>query len=571
MSGPGTEQRPASVAPVEAASDARHNPLLDRLPPRTARTVQQLHLLSLVVAALLLIYDFTRRSFKFDEWDFLANRGVRLFGPDGLLYPHNQHWSTIPILVWRAIFDLVGVHDYWLYALPLVAAHLLCAHLLWRIMLRHDVDPWVATILAATFVVVGIGGGDLTWAFQFGFVGSLAFGLLAVEAIEHDGRILPALWGTCALMCSGLGVPMVIGTGLVALARRRYVLALLATAIPGVIFAIWWLKFGSGLGTTLVVYGVTVVLRPSLTALVKFTWSGLTFSFAGYVDLPSVVGAVLAVVLGVAVLWRRNVPAALAVTSIAVYGFIGLGRLSPDESRYSYFTIALVLPLLGQLVTALIRVAKIRQVVLVGLVVLVPLNLVLLQRRAAATAQPNPEQSAIGAAAYLIHNGEKFSGSAATNYLTGMSLQENLTVATLTTMIARGQFSVPARVPPDALAAERQVLQVFASPQRAYPGSTALLASRPSACKRINQSTSVTLDLSGPSSFRVEAPFVPPAIPQGLATASVELESTSPAQTLGTAAYIRPDDRWLNLPAGNYRTVVLSSVLGGFTVCPGTQ
>jgi len=66
----------------------------DRAPPRqpdgpsvsfrTAPAVRTAHILSLTVAALLLAYWSTRQWFRLDEWDFLANRGVRL-GAQGLL------------------------------------------------------------------------------------------------------------------------------------------------------------------------------------------------------------------------------------------------------------------------------------------------------------------------------------------------------------------------------------------------------------------------------------------------------------------------------------------------------
>ena len=55
------------------------------------------------------------------------------------------------------MFDLVGVRHYWLYTIPMILAHVAIVHLLWRLMLRHGVNPWTATLLVATFAVLAVG------------------------------------------------------------------------------------------------------------------------------------------------------------------------------------------------------------------------------------------------------------------------------------------------------------------------------------------------------------------------------------------------------------------------------
>ncbi len=519
--------------------------------------VRQLHVLSLVIAASLLLYNFTSpRWFNYDEWDFLANRSVHLFGGNGILYPHNEHWSTIPILIWRALFSLVGVHHYWLYALPLIVAHLVCAHLLWRLMLRHDIDLWVATLLSATFLVLGVGWQNLTWAFQIGFVGSLAFGLLSIEAVEEDKLVLPAVWGTCALMCSGMGVPMVVGSGLVALARRRPVLAIAATAPPAAIYALWG------------VYIARLSEHPYFGTLPSFVWNGLTFSLASYLDLPRIGGVAVVVLLALGAVWWRDVPAALAVATIPVYGFIGLGRIDPMQSRYSYFAIALVIPLFGRIITVIIRYRKMRPVVLIGLCVLLTLNLIKLQSTVSLlNSVSNPEQSSIEAAAYLINNGEKFPEEALTYYTPWMHLQEAVTVASLTTMIARNQFSAPAHVAPASLRAERIALNVFASHERANAAISTVSTSPEPVCHPLSYSPLVRINLSAPASLRLEDPHFSTGIPFEPSSVSVELILATGGPPIFTDAFIYPGDQWLNLPGGEARTAILSALYGSVSVC----
>ncbi len=291
-----------------------------------ARTV---HLLTLVVAGVFLLREASSHWFYLDEWDYLANRGVRVGGRHGVFFPHNEHWTTIPILIWRGIFNVVGVRDYWLYAVPLVVAHLVVAYLLWRLMVRHNVDPWTATFLVAAFAVLGVGSQELLRAFQIGFVGSLLFGLLAVEAVENDQLWLPAVWGVLAIMCSDIGVPMVVGAVLVAFARRKPRAAALAAVPPALVFLLWYEVIGrQG-------HRCRHVARQSQfrrTRVVHLDWSD--GERRGVSSTPlSYVGAVLISILAGAAVVRRNVPAALAATTLALVCVRGIRQTAARCGR----------------------------------------------------------------------------------------------------------------------------------------------------------------------------------------------------------------------------------------------
>jgi hypothetical protein len=74
----------------------------------TDRPVRQraaiLHGISLAVALPLLLWIDRHQWFSGDEWDFLVRRGVFGHSEIGLLEPHNEHWSTFPVLISRALF-----------------------------------------------------------------------------------------------------------------------------------------------------------------------------------------------------------------------------------------------------------------------------------------------------------------------------------------------------------------------------------------------------------------------------------------------------------------------------------
>lgn len=149
------------------------------------------HLASLVGILSALVVLSRGQWFFGDEWDFLLFRGVA-HPAVGVFYPHNEHWSTLPILWYRAVFQVFALRSYWPYLLSLFAIHLAVVHLLWRCVIRAGVPASIATVGAAAFGLFGAGSENLLWAFQIGFVGSLAAGLglgLAVNGPPERRRV----------------------------------------------------------------------------------------------------------------------------------------------------------------------------------------------------------------------------------------------------------------------------------------------------------------------------------------------------------------------------------------------
>jgi hypothetical protein len=171
--------------------------------------------------------------FYFDEWDFLAARKAGDLGD--LFRPHNEHWSTIPILSYRVLYSFVGLRSYLPYQFVVVALHVTAAWLLWLIMRRARVQPWLATAAASLFALFGSGYQDIISAFQVGFTGALVLGLTHLLLADHDGPSdrrdwLGLLAGLAGLMMAGVAVTMVIVVGLAVLLRRGWRAALLHTA-----------------------------------------------------------------------------------------------------------------------------------------------------------------------------------------------------------------------------------------------------------------------------------------------------------------------------------------------------
>jgi hypothetical protein len=381
----------------------------------TARWVVVLHSLSLLIAGAVLLRVNRRQWFFGDEWAYLtdvASHRVDLFAP------HNEHWQTVPKLVYWLLVELFGVRSYLPYTLLLVAAHLVVAHLLWRIALRAGAEPFVATVLVGVFALLGAGAENLLWAFQLGFLFSLLFGFVGVLLVDHDDRnvlrdLAAAVAGLVAVMSSGIGVPMVVVVAMVTWLRRGLITALRISALPGVAFLLWFLTQGrDSVGTT------TSITLESLLQVPRFAWFGLTSSLDRAVGMDAV-GAVIVgglVVFGVRRATVRGPSQLAAVGAVGVllmYCFIGVGRtgLGVEEAaatRYSYIALALLLPLVALAVTWVVSGIRAPLVVTSVLGVLLLAQNVDLLRQASGD-EAEREQAVKGqilAAASLLDSGE---------------------------------------------------------------------------------------------------------------------------------------------------------------------
>lgn len=308
---------------------------------------------AVLVVALPVLFHYGREQWFFlDEWDFLAGRDIR--SPNDLLRPHNEHWSTVPIIMYRLVFRAVGLNHYWPYLALAIGGHLAAASLLRATMRRAGADPWIATATATLLVSLGSGRHNILWGFQVAWTLSLAFGLAHLLLADHDGprdrRDLAGLaCGLVAIMSSGIGVPMVVGVGASVLFRRGWVAAAGHTVPLGAIYLLWyfWQRPPQYAGT------------PSST--ISFASDMVRNAFVQFSSGPLWANLlVLVVVAGfVATLWRvrsggrvrLEAPlVGMITTALVAVLMISIGRSGiafPDlayADRYVYIVVALTLP-----------------------------------------------------------------------------------------------------------------------------------------------------------------------------------------------------------------------------------
>jgi hypothetical protein len=309
---------------------------------------------------VLLIQD--RRLWFFrDDFGFLLDTHLSHRAVTTLLSPHNEHWSTFPLLAFRAMWHLFGLRHYLPYALMPLLLHGGLAICLTVLMRRAGVGPWPAVLggLVFAYLAGGAGAENTLWAFQIGFIGSCLAGVLALICLDtaaaHDDYGWRNRWFwageaalIAALMCSGMGVPMVITAGAWGLLRRHWVYALRVVAVPFVIYVLWYVGWGHRGFASAPSLSAGLERAPAAAA------RGVVHVWSAAIGIPGA-GALMLVALVVCVVLARHrrrlaaLGAAGLIGLLAEFLIVGFGRSEVDagyvlHSRYLYVGLVLTSP-----------------------------------------------------------------------------------------------------------------------------------------------------------------------------------------------------------------------------------
>ena len=313
-------------------------------------------------AAVLIVQD--RRLWFFrDDFGFLLGRHISQQPVESLMTPHNEHWSALPVIAFRGMWQIFGLRHYLPYALMPLLLHLALAVCVAILVRRAGVGPWPAVLTALVFAYLagGAGAENTLWAFQIGFIGSCLGGVVALICFDLARAHPDDRWGrrwfwigevflVAALMCSGMGVPMVITAAAWALLRGGPAAALRTAAVPVVVYAVWYAVWGhSGFSAPPLASGLVHAPVAAANAIGNI-WNVAT-------AMPGAGPAVL-VALVFAVVWTRHQPplrtlgAAGLVGLAAEYLIVGFGRAKLDldyieHSRYLYVGLVLCTPAVG--------------------------------------------------------------------------------------------------------------------------------------------------------------------------------------------------------------------------------
>jgi len=350
----GTSTR-SRTAKSDAAGERFKRRIATRVPLRL-RAPLIVHLGSLAIVLAYLLRLGRSQWFFGDEWDFLVDRGLR-GARLGLFQPHNEHWSTTPILIFRALYSGFGLRTYIPYLLVIFLLHLALAHVLWLIMCRGGINPWLSSGVILTFLVGGAGSENLMWAFQIGFVGAVLFGLIALLLVNDPRPSLArdaaaAAVAVFSLTWSAMAIPMVAACGCLAWAKRGWRSALRVVGPPALVYMAWFRLVGhEGMDQSVATTGKLLVVP-------DYVWRGLVTTVEGYTFLegagPVVLLAVTFTVIRRGNWWKTRAAAipATAIGAVLLYASVASGRVAfgveqANAGRYHYLAWALLVPTLG--------------------------------------------------------------------------------------------------------------------------------------------------------------------------------------------------------------------------------
>jgi hypothetical protein len=273
--------------------------------------------------------------FEHDDWDYLVLRKAGDFGD--LVRPHNGHWETIPVLVYRMIWALFGL-TYRPYQLVSIILSLIGAALFLVVLLRARIRPWIALIFATLLVLFAPAQFNVALKVtSITFVGfAVPLGLTQLLLADHEGPRNRRDWfglaaGLAAVLCSSVAIAMLFVVGVAMALTRGWRIMAFHVLPPAIAFTVWFAAIGhKDLGA-----GQPARLRP-LPSAVHFAVVLVTGTFEEFTRSHGI-GDVLVVafVAGLVVLLRRSspqrrqqaaIPVALLLGAFVFATETGLGR-----------------------------------------------------------------------------------------------------------------------------------------------------------------------------------------------------------------------------------------------------
>jgi hypothetical protein len=308
--------------------------------------------LGVLTSTVVLVWHAREMWFFGDEWDFLYHRALSGGDGPGLLAPHNEHWSTIPLILYRVMWQVVGLQHYQVWMLMPILTLMVGSVALYALLRRAGATAWIAVICALVLAWNGAGE-DTLWAFQVGFLGSLTAGIIGCLVVQEwqstRGLVLANAMALVALMCSGLGIPMVAWMTLFALMLRGWRIALSVGTIPTLVYAAWYSAYGVSATEQ-----ADQLPDASASAFLAYLWAGISHVWDVTTGMPQVGMAVFLGLAAAAFLVKTTdklhaLAVAGVVTTLFGYAMLAVSRAEfgveqANSLRYVPLGLVLTLP-----------------------------------------------------------------------------------------------------------------------------------------------------------------------------------------------------------------------------------
>ena len=292
-------------------------------------------------------------TFFWDEFGLIYWRQDWSF--NSLMQPSNEHWSLVPMVLYKTMFMTIGLRSYVPYLAVLLLLHVATAAALYRYA-RRDGNGLTALAIATVLLFFGAGYEYLFWGAGIFQLMAVAAGVWAV-VLSLDGPPIrrPRTVATLlvvSIASAGMGLFFLAATWMTLILakghRRELWIAIPAT----VIYGLWYATMGHSAVSS------SAFTLDSLVRVPEFLRSGVAAALGSLVGLGSLAGnfAGLFLVLLIAALFliQRRVDRGVIVGTtglVAQFVITGLVR-DPSESglsRYQYVAAVFILMIVASL------------------------------------------------------------------------------------------------------------------------------------------------------------------------------------------------------------------------------
>jgi hypothetical protein len=297
---------------------------------------------------VLVLLDAQRApsTFFYDEWGFVQyRRGWSLFG---FVQPHAGHLVAVPAFIYRVGFELFGLTSYRPFRVMVILTHLGLATAVF-VYVRRRVHDLVAGAAALSIAVLGSGWQNIYFPFSVSHTLALALGIVAWILLDR-GNSRADLGATAAhlvaILTSGLGVSVMIGTAARCAANREWMRAVRVLTPSVVVYVVWYAA-----------YGTSTAQSDNLGAAPRFMTDMLAGGAAALFGRDLLWGRVLlGILVGVAASHHRRLRLAAAPLGCLVGDvvLVALARSQfgePTSSRYAYEVAVLILLIAADMAT----------------------------------------------------------------------------------------------------------------------------------------------------------------------------------------------------------------------------
>lgn len=296
-----------------------------------------------VVSGLLLLYLRARVGFFLDDWYLVLLRD----GPADWMLPHNQHIIILPAAIYELSLSVFGMNP---LPLHLVA---LTLFLISVVLLFHWMRPLVGepvSVLGCAIVLfLGAGAGDLIFAFQIGFFGSVVGGLGALLLLRRNTTRddwLACLLLIISVLSSTLMAPFVLAAAVQILYRdnlRPDFSRLLRNSwiilVPLLIYLVWWAGWNQDGSQEVSLLNAVRIPAYALAAL-GFAGASMTGAFGLREWIENYLWVIPGIAIALGFVWilvrRRKVPPEFLIGLAAALGFWALCSLNYTAAREFY-------------------------------------------------------------------------------------------------------------------------------------------------------------------------------------------------------------------------------------------